>query len=112
MSPGKNLTEAVNELWKVLFNVQSSVPSRKLKTSVQSKVMDSIVVFKDRHLEDSLSVPSAWVSLFRAAYAFWVTWSERRSPFASDTSPKWIDRETPYRVDYAKLKSETIISDR
>ena len=37
-------------------------------------------------------VPKA--SLFRAVNAFWVTWSERRSrAFASDTSPKCIDRE-------------------
>lgn len=54
----ENLTETVNDLWKVLFNVQSTGPSRKLKTSLQSKVTDSIVVFKDKYLEDSLSVPS------------------------------------------------------
>lgn len=54
----ENLTETVNDLWKVLFNVQSTGPSRKLKTSLPSKVTDSIVVFKDKYLEDSLSVPS------------------------------------------------------
>ena len=40
---------------------------------------------------------SPWASLFRAAKAFRVTWCKRRCdvfrPFASDTSPNWIDRE-------------------
>ena len=36
----KNLTEPANDLSKVLFNVQSTWQSRKLKVSVQSKVTD------------------------------------------------------------------------
>ena len=47
-----SLTETATDLLKVLFNIQPTLLSCKLKGSVQSKVMDSMLSFKrlDRNL--------------------------------------------------------------
>ena len=52
----ENLTETAKNLSNLLFKDQSTWLSRKLKASVQSKVMDSIVVFQENFLEGRFSV--------------------------------------------------------
>ena len=50
------LTETAKNLSSLLSKDQSTWLSRKLKASVQSKVMDSIVVFQENCLKDRFSV--------------------------------------------------------
>ena len=52
----ENLTETEKNLSNFLSKDQSTWLSRKLKASVQSKVMDSIVVFQENCLKDRFSV--------------------------------------------------------
>ena len=52
----ENLAETAKNFSNFLSKVQSTWLSRKLKASVQSKVMDSIVVFQENCLKDRFSV--------------------------------------------------------
>ena len=51
----KNLTETESDHSIVLSNIQSTWLRRKLKASVQSKVMDSILVFQKQYLKGNFS---------------------------------------------------------
>ena len=52
----ENLAETAKNLSNLLSKDQSTWLSCKLKASVQSKVMDSIVVFQENFLEGRFSV--------------------------------------------------------
>ena len=52
----ENLAETAKNFSNLLSKVQSTWLSRKLKASVQSKVMDFIVVFQENCLKDRFSV--------------------------------------------------------
>ena len=52
----ENLTETAKNLSNLLSKDQSTWLSRKLKASVQSKVMDSIIVFQENCLKDRFTV--------------------------------------------------------
>ena len=68
-------------------------------TSWQSRCFPTVGQRERRRWHEGEMLPSPQASLFCAAKAFWVTWSDRKfvprvpRPFVSDTSLKRIDRE-------------------
>ena len=73
---------------------------RQRKQALESNDFFFIVLqyFLTWLFKKSISLPSPYTSLFRAANSFRFTWSKGRCqgvtrPFASDTSPKRIDRK-------------------
>ena len=70
--------------------VQSYVFALSLAQQVLRSVMNEFLL-RDKLHDVACLVPRPLY--FVAAEPFRDTWSERKRPFVSDTSPKWIDRE-------------------